>query len=113
MDRSLPATTSLLWMGGPSSAVTHPSSQVPSPLVKKWAARRGHPCLWVIRCSGHMPPAPASARGPSIPSTESAREQNPGDDLFHEPEAQPNFVTAGVPSRGPRYVATTRLSGHQ
>lgn len=29
----------------------------------------------------------------------SAREQNPDDDLFHEPETQPNCVTTGVPSR--------------
>ena len=68
-------------------------------------ANRGHPCLWVIRCIGQTPLAPANAHGPSIPSTESAREQNPGDDLFHEPEAQPNFVTAGIPPE-------TTLRGH-
>jgi hypothetical protein len=38
-------------------------------------------------------------RTPSIPSIESTREQSPGDDLFHEPEAQPEFVTAEAPSR--------------
>jgi len=38
-------------------------------------------------------------RIPSIPSIESTREQSPGDDLFHEPEAQPEFVTAEAPSR--------------
>lgn len=40
---------------------------------------------------------PLGHRVPSIPSTESAREQNLGDDLFHEPEAQPKFVTAEAP----------------
>jgi len=40
---------------------------------------------------------PVDASAPSIPSTESAQEQGPGDDLFHEPEAQPDFVTAGTP----------------
>ncbi len=53
----------------------------------------GRPSLWVIRCSR------LTWRGgaPSIPSTGSARETDPGDDLFHEPEAQPKCVTAGVP----------------
>ena len=37
------------------------------------------------------------AGAPSIPSTGSAREVGPGDDLFHEPEAQPESVTAGDP----------------
>ena len=59
---------------------------------------RGHPCLLFIRCTATLAQASRSPfRGPSIPSIESAREQNPGDDLFHEPEAQPKSVTAGVP----------------
>jgi hypothetical protein len=36
-------------------------------------------------------------RSPSIPSNGSARKKNPGDDLFHEPEAHPKNVIAGVP----------------
>src|SRR5918996_2594581 len=60
---------------------------------------KGHPRLWVIRCSGpvgqHQLPDPA----PSIPSTESTREQDLSDDLFHEPEAQPKSVTAEALSR--------------
>jgi hypothetical protein len=41
-------------------------------------------------------PAPAGTGAPSIPSIESAREQDPGDDLFHEPEAQTDIVTAVI-----------------
>jgi hypothetical protein len=50
----------------------------------------GHPMLRA------QPPTPVGTGAPSIPSIESAREQDPSDDLFHEPEAQPKFVTAGI-----------------
>jgi hypothetical protein len=52
-----------------------------------------------------------SCRDRSIPSIESTREQSPGDDLFHEPEAQPEFVTAEAPIPRPRYVATSPMGG--
>ena len=59
----------------------------------------GHSMLWT------QTPAPAESSAPSIPSTESARERDPGDDLFHGPEAQPKSVTARVPPE-------TTLCGH-
>ena len=34
---------------------------------------------------------------PPIPSTGPARETDPGDDLFHEPETHPKTATAGAP----------------
>jgi hypothetical protein len=55
-----------------------------------------HPRLWVIRCTGPADQRPLPERLPSIPSTESAREQGASNDLFHEPEAQPKCVTAGA-----------------
>src|ERR671918_511746 len=80
--------------GGPSTALTPDATRPNTP-----AATKGHPRLWVIRCSGpvgqHQLPDPA----PSIPSTESTREQDLSDDLFHEPEAQPKSVTAEALSR--------------
>ena len=58
-----------------------------------------HPRLWVIRCTGPADQRPLPERLPSIPSTESAREQDPSNNLFHEPEAQPKCVTAGALSQ--------------
>ena len=72
-------------------------ARCPSPLAK---TRR--PPVVTHACGSSDAPAapiraPARRRGPSIPSTESVRDQNLGDDLFHEPEAQPQSVTAEVP----------------
>ena len=50
--------------------------------------------LWVIRCHGPAGQPPLPEPSPSIPSTESTQEQDPSDDLFHEPQAQPKRVTA-------------------
>src|SRR5918996_619983 len=60
---------------------------------------KGHPRLWVIRCSGPVGQHQLRDPAPSIPSTESTREQDLSDDLFHEPEAQPKSVTAEALSR--------------
>jgi hypothetical protein len=64
------------------------------------SSTKGHPRLWVIRCHRPADQLPPAQRLPSIPSTESTREQNPSDDLFHEPEAQPKCVTPEVLPRG-------------
>jgi len=83
---------------------THgPSSPRHSPRrgVHQWSpVLVGHPMRGQADTSSR-----SAHRGPSIPSTESAREQSLGDDLFHEPEAQPKFVTAEAPPE-------TTVGGH-
>lgn len=79
-------------------ARSRPWIRAPEPLKSGGAtAQVTHACR-----SSDAPDTTAGSRRdrtPSIPSIESTREQSPGDDLFHEPEAQPKFVTAEAPSR--------------
>jgi hypothetical protein len=63
------------------------------------AVHEGSPALVGHPMQRTRPAAPATVQAPSIPSTESTREQDPSDDLFHEPEAQPKTVTAEALSR--------------
>ncbi len=89
-----PAAAVVVRPGEPQGAL--PPTVSPTPPATAQAPRRppklvGHPMLTPRLL----------ARGdralPSIPSTGSARETGPGDDLFLEPDAQPKCVTAGVP----------------
>jgi hypothetical protein len=52
---------------------------------------------------------PVDASAPSIPSIESAQEQGPGDDLFHEPRSSAGNSSLPGPLPRPPYVATTLL----
>ena len=77
-------------------------SRTLGPSSPRHSLRRGRPPVVTRACgSSDARPRrhelPLGHRGPPIPSTESAREQSLGDDLFHEPEAQPKFVTAEAP----------------
>ena len=91
-------------------ARSRPRIHAPEPLTSDGAtAQVTHAC----RSSDASDTTVGSRRDriPSIPSIESTREQSPGDDLFHEPEAQPKFVTAEAPIPRPRYVATSPMGG--
>src|SRR5665647_1260781 len=64
------------------------------------AGTNGRPCLWVIRCYVMTGPLGAVRRRPPIPLIGPAWERRtPADDLFHEPEAQPETVATGAPPK--------------
>src|SRR5829696_3299811 len=82
---------------GPRARSPLEDTKLPTPPDRtRRRSTKGHPRLWVIRCSGPAGQLPLPEPAPSIPSTESTQEQDPSDDLFHEPKAQPKYVTAEI-----------------